>query len=347
MSDYIITKKNTLEHYTYKQNEGIIKKSQHTGRWASAQSIYKDGLDGFCVFADKNDCIHILSTNKKGELVYIFEKNNSLHTHTLLSGNDKVYPKTIRSASDKGRTSIIYSADYNGETLLIYCILGVNAKPLHIDTLSPEHQEFAVAGTRIYYTNTDNILGYMDFSDGKPDTFIPICENAHMPTAIIFDNTEHLIYKKENFIIHNGNNLFEDKHAQKPLLCISSGKLLLLWKSMNYIKYSASQNGGATWSPPMRFVNSGSNASIFTVQSGSTFCDYYGTASSGELHLIGAGSLFSPVQTAPVKPQNDTPDEYNNLKSEIAEIKAEINELKKHIANLTALVSSIGDKGDN
>jgi len=345
MSDYIIVQKNALEHYLYRQGEGIIKKRQHAGRWSAPKCIYKDGTDGFCVFADNNGTVHILSSNKNGELVYLFEKNNTMQTHILLNGNDKVYPKQIRTALQPGRTSIIYSATYGDETLLIYCILGVNSKPLHIDTLSREHSDFTVAGTKIYYTNSKNILGYMDFSDGKPDTFVPVCENAYMPTAILFDKNEHIIYKKENSIICNNTVLFEDKHAINPLLCISAGKLLLLWKSQNFIKYSASQNGGVTWSPPMRFVNSGNNSSIFTVQSGNAFTDYYGTASAGELHIIGAGNLmpqaFTAQSTAATEPlpQNN----YALLKDEVNELKAELNELKKHIANLTAIIGSFSE----
>lgn len=342
MSDYLIPRKNILEHYFYTPNDGIFRRQLLPANRNPPQCIYKDAADGFCVFAEKNDSVHIISSNKNGDLVYLFEKNNSIQTHILMKGNGKVYPKTIRTALTHERTNLIYTADYDDSVILIYCILGINAKPLRIATLSAEYPQICISGTRIYFTNYENTLGYMDFADGKPEIFFPICENAYMPCTAEFDGKEYLVYKHENSIICDGSEVCTDKSASVPLLCASSGKLLLLWRSMNFIKYSASQNGGATWSAPMRFVNSGTLSHIYTIQNESIFSDYYGTSSGGELHIIGANNIMNMLsrQTHRRPPDTEKSADLFMLRREMDALKSDMRNIKRKLAEISSVINA-------
>lgn len=343
MSDYLIPRKNILEHYFHTPNEGIFKRQILPPNRSPAQCVCTAADDGFCVFAEKDDSIHIISTNENGDLVYTFEKNDSLQTHILMKGNGKIYPKTIRVSLARDRTNLLYTAQYGASLILIYCILGINAKPLHIATLPPEYPQICISGTRVYFTNSENTLGYMDFADGKPEIFFPVCENAFMPCVTEFDGKEYLVYKHENSIICSGSEVCTDKSAAEPLLCVSSGKLLLLWRSMNFIKYSASQNGGATWSAPMRFVNSGASSHIYTIQNERSFSDYYGTLSGGELHIIGANNIMNTLNrktNSAHRSDGKVSADFLMLKHEIDSLKSDMRGVKKTLAQICSVIDA-------
>ncbi|MCX7715758.1 MAG: hypothetical protein N2171_08545 [Clostridia bacterium] len=334
MSSYIIYKKNYIEHYFYKPNEGICSNQKLHGHWSPHQTIYKEGLDGFCVYADAADNTHMVCTNEDGDLMYLLNKDNSWHKHILTKGNKKVFPQNFHMTILNGRVNLIYSAKYNDDILLVYCILGVSSQPLNLDTLSPEYSDFFIFGSKIYYTNKDNVLGYQDFSDGKPDIFIPVAENAYMPYLTEYNGEIFLVYKSNEHIIFNGNAIFEDKNAISPIISVNSGKLIILWKSINFIRYCASQNGGATWSSPMRFVNSEKATQIFYVQSQNTIHKHYGSINNDEFHLFGdiSANLQIPKNSSADSPafSESSPNE----QLEIQKLKIMIEMLKKDIADL-------------
>lgn len=339
MPNYLIPQTNSIDHIFYNQHGGICKRQFTAGRFGTAQTIYKDGTDGFCAYADFNNNLNVICSNRNGDLLYFIEKDDTYRKYTLIKGNEKIYPKNIRVYVHNSRVNLLYTASYGEETLLIYCILGISSKPLQIDTLSPDHQNFAVYNNKVYYTNKNNVLGYMDFSDGKPDTFIPVSENACMPYLINHNGKDMLIYKSGDNIMCGDRKLFEDKYAVNPIMCVSDDKLLLLWNSVNFIKYSSSMNNGADWSSPMRFVASPNSASMYYVQSDNNFIAYYGTLSSNELHLIGANRFFSLKKAEYVPQPKNIQSEYPELLTNISALTRELGEIKKQLAELSDIFS--------
>ena len=336
MTNYILLHNGTEEHYFYKPYEGLCMRQKKNSMWQEYQILYRQALDHFSVFIDENQIIHIICTNSASEIIYLLYKGEAWHKYTLAVLKENVRPDIIKISQAGGRLQLLYSARFEKDELLIHCILGNQAQPAPIDKIMGN--DFYISGGKVYYTNADRTLGYQDLSDGKPDHFIPICENAAMPYVLPAGQTQLLTYIKDNTIHFQNKPVYENKYAENPILIPSENRLLLLWQDGDFVRYLTSLNGGATWSTPMQFVNPGKSSELYYVQKGNTIYHYYGNHSNNSLHIFGTNDLFAPhdYQVIPVikKPDPRENIELSKIKIMIDMSRSEIVELKREIKML-------------
>ncbi|MCH5186279.1 MAG: hypothetical protein J1F64_09175, partial [Oscillospiraceae bacterium] len=236
----------------------------------------------FCVKKDANGIMHILCINKQGDIVYI--KNGGVG-HTIIKSNGKIFARRLMMYECDHRISLVYTADYGDEILLIYCILGMNAMPVTVDTVKDD--SFMLCDNKVYYQNSDGFLGYKDFSDGMPDGFIPVAENAGSAHIINFHGEDIMIYKTENGIVCGKNEVIEDKYAERPIISERGTKLLIVWQSGGFIRYAESDDGGNTFNTPMRFLNNNSSVQMYMIQKGDNFVYEYASEREYGIKLFG------------------------------------------------------------
>lgn len=333
MNHFIIQRNSNLEHYFHKPYEGICVQQKSSYRWLEYQILYREGKEGFFVHCDANDMMHLICTNDNGDIVYLLNKGDAWHKYVLIEGNQKLFPERFYISPAGGRLNLFYTAIYNEESLLVYCVLGVNAKPVTVDKLSGN--DFFVMGTDVYYTNESGVMGYNDFSDGKPDRFIPIADNAKQACAFEYRGREYITCKSGNKLLFGTKEglrtVIDDRYAERPLLVASGAKLMLFWKSTEFIRYITTTDAGEKWSNPMRFLNSSRTADLFYVQSGQMSYLCYGSWTNNDVNLFGKQALFETPQKDVPTGMPEEPLEVQKLKIMIEMMRKDILDLKKQI----------------
>ena len=172
-------------------------------------------------------------------------------------------------ASNGKNENLFYSARLKGEIVLIHCVLGNNAMPSVIGKMKSE--EFFVYKNSVYFTNSNGIIGYCDFSDSKPEIFTA-CFEGELSYVI----EGKIVYKKSDDIFINDKKCCSDKNAEMPIVVNN----ILMWKSGSYIRYVL-DNGKIR-----QYVSSGIEPKIF-ITSDANECVYrYGIFSNGNLKLF-------------------------------------------------------------
>lgn len=332
--NYILYTDNSFLFFSHSPVEGLMLKRKSKRHWEENVSVYRDAKDGFFVYMDENKTIHILCTDSKNNIIYLTDKSSEWCDYVLSSVNPEIVPIEFKIAKAGNILNFFYTAKYKGSIILVHCVMGANAKPEILDTLCEDSADFNIGGTRIYYTNKNKALGYRDFSDSKPGNFIFIEQDAINPYFLKTNDGEYLLYKKGDSLYFNQNCIFKDLSSQKPILQIHDNKLIMQWKSGNFVRYITSFNNGITWSSPMRFIGSGDKVCEFLVDTGEGAEFFYGQNLLPDPVLYGKSTLFfSEIpKKAPVK--HHEPEEYTRLKLIIDMQKNEIKTLKSKIKKL-------------
>ena len=276
MTDYIIMENDVPAHYFFAPGSGICRREKSGSRWSAYESIYPDASDGFCVYRDANQTTHIICCDSKNHILYLTEKNKKWVKYTISPGNPEIVPLRFLMLPSCKLLNLFYSAGYQDEFILVHCILGDHAQPVIMDKLSRSAPDFFITQGKIYYTNSQGILGFQDFSDGKPGHFSIIAEGGKMPFAYDSDGTVLVAYKQKNLLCINGNPIFEDYASADPILLQRDNRLILQWRSGSFVRYIVSFNGGKTWSAPMRFISNGYSPTIFYAPESFQMLCYYG-----------------------------------------------------------------------
>ena len=313
----------------------MLKRKQN-GRWENSVSLYRDAKDGFFVYMDDDKTLHILCTDSKNNIVYITNKNCGFNNYILSHGNEEISPLEFKIAKAGNILNFFYTAHYKETIILVHCVMGANAKPEILDTLHDDCKDFCIGGTRIYYTNKNKELGYRNFSDSKPDNFVLVEHDAYCPYFTKSCDEEYLLYKKEDFLYFNKNQIFKDLSGEKPILLIRDNKLTIQWKSGSFVRYLTSFNNGITWSAPMRFIGSGDKICEFLVDTGDGAELFYGQNLTPEPVIFGKSNLFfteAPKSKKSLASHHE-PEEYMRLKLMIDMQNNEIKTLKSKIKKL-------------
>lgn len=336
MTNYLINSGVGYEHYFFRPYEGICKKERLPGdTWKEHKSVLPEGREPFGVYKDHTGCVHLICTDSENRLIYSSCKDGVWKKYVLSSINKDIYISDMRLYSMHGRLNLLYSALYDGENMLIHCILAGHAKPSVVDTLETPH--FFTFDSKVYYTNAKGELGYVLLGDEKPCGFNKLYSDAHHPTVINFDGREFLIFTRESKLFVNGEEILYDSRMETPTCINNFGKLCVMWKSGNFIRYTTTFNGGITWSEPMRFINSGSIVSSFLVQEGNSVRNYFGYKSEKNLVILGSPDFFSDEQIPSCKKGGDIERLQALLDmahKEVLDAKNEISRLNKTIENL-------------
>lgn len=313
----------------YAGRDGIYKKTAENSVWSEGRRIYDQPVRDLCVKNDINGITHMLCINRQGGIVFI---KSSGESHVLIKENEKVSARCIQMYEYDHRISIIYTADHDGEILLVYCILGLNAMPLTIDIVSGDN--FFLYANRVYYQNKDGVLGYKDFSDGRPDAFVPIAENCSSAHIINYCGQEIMIYKSPDGIVLGGRLVIEDKYAKNPILSARGKNLLLIWESGGFIRYAESDDGGAEFHTPMRFFNNSSPMEIYMIQSGDNFIYEYACEREHNIHLFAEKNTGGQNEKRPLNHSVHAGRETEKLAIMVQMMKTDIAELKNRIERL-------------
>ena len=344
MTDYMITERNIQTHYFFSPSEGLCVRERINDRWGRAHSICREACDGFCVYCDAGEVVHIICANQKNNILYLTKKGPQVNQYLLSEGSPEIFPIKFMMLPSGNFLNLFYSAGYHDEFLLVHCILGINSQPATVDKLMRTAPEFFISANRVYYTNASGILGYQDYGDGKPARFIPVSQDGKMPCACRVDQKIFLAYKKKNMLCINDRDIFEDRSAEEPVLVYSDNRLILQWRSGSFIRYIVSFDRGKTWSSPMRFMSNGYSPAIFYIPSSVYLNCYYG-------HNLPNGPVIyeykhNPMQAAPIheEPPQPSPSETAQKKNDDLALKKlriaidllnrEVKQLKHEVALL-------------
>lgn len=316
----------------YSGRDGIYKKTIHNS--IRNEKIYNYPVKDFCVKNDANNITHMLCINKQGDIIFI---KNSGENHTLIKSNGKIFARHIQMYEYNHRISIIYTADYEDDILLVYCILGMNAMPVTIDSVSGD--DFFLYANRVYYQNKDGVLGYKDFSDGRPEDFIPCAENGIYPHIINYCGRDIMTYKSPDGIICGGKEVIDDKYAKNPILCIRGENLLLVWESGGFIRYAESADGGESFHTPMRFFNNSSPMQVYMIQNGDNFIYEYACEREHNIHLFAEKNTEQKISKR--SQSIHTNKEIEKIAIMLQMMKSDMAELKSRIERIEEI---LGDK---
>lgn len=334
--NYILYLDNTFMHFFCSGVQGLVLKTKKDGHWSKSITICQEVLPGFCVFLDKDKQIHILCTNKNNDILYITQKNRLWQKYVLSKGNPEIFPIQFKIAQTGNLLNFFYTANFRDDTILVHCILGDNAKPEILDSLYTDCPQFSVNLGKVYYTNKEKVLGYRDFSDGKPGEFSKTEEDALFPYSVTINAKEYLLYLKNTFIYLNGEKIFSDSLCRSPIISARDNKLTIQWKSNSFVRYLTSFNNGATWSSPMRFIGSGGVITSFCIEDGNDAHICYGQNLNPEPVIYGKTNLFffeAPSPQTFTKGEFNS-DEYRKLRILVDMQRKEIKTLKSKIKKL-------------
>lgn len=320
MKNYIILRNNVHEHFFVNKTDEIVFHIKDNS--TAFTPVQSNAIGDFGLFFDERKNIHIVNSDRKNNVIYTLIKNNNISHHILLSAKLNLALSDFSIKMHNGILNLFYIAETGGELFLIHCVLGNNALPAVISKINDKN--YFLHEGRIYFSDSDTTLGYCDFSDGKPDKFMPLFKNSHSPYLCGSESRKHITWKCGNDIILDGSPIITDKNAQLPII-IDGDNPMLMWKSgelINYINISEPN------SAPMRFVSTGKSPQLFCVQNHDYFTYFYGTFTDGKVSIFGKSDIF------PQSENNTSPDLMQIMRM-LNNVQKEINDIKAQIRNTT------------
>ena len=337
MTNYLIMRGNTPEHYFFKPYEGIcVRKRTPAGIWQEHTQIFADARDGFGFYCTRDKAVHLICTDRDNRLIYISGDGENRKKYVISSLNSDIQISDMKLYSVRGRLNLLYSALYNSENLLVHCILGDRAKPSTVDIT--ETQDFSVTGGRVYYTNSRGVLGFVSLADEKPSAFSPVYEDAHCGSA--YDGGENILFTRDSAVFLNGRELARDAGIENPILVHTGDKLHIMWKSGSFIRYMSCSDG-ETFGGARRFMSTGKTVNIYRAQKGEGFAEYYGYHNEHELVLLGNPALFEISAEYTAKKEA----ELERVKNLLDKTQQEVADAKKEIARLGRVIGSLTGRG--
>ena len=286
----------------------------------------------------------MICVNSQNEIIYLIYKNNEWQNFTITRLNENIKILQMKLSKTRIGLNLLYSAEFSGKTLLVHCVLGNNAMPNNLDNLlSPD---FFIFKNQVYYVNSEGVLGYRDFSDGRPDHFNKLVTGGTMPYLLRSGEIDMFVYKKEGKIYFQNRPVQEEENAQNPILLENENQLLLMWQNGDFVRYISSIDEGKTWSNVVQFVNPGRKANIYYAIHNEEIFYYFGNHSASSLSIYGKNDIFKNQTKTPSQhvSQNSIPaSQVTKLKILLEMQKQEIKELKKEITHLSSFIKSLTD----
>ena len=338
MTNYLIMRGDTPEHYFFKPYEGIcVKRRSASGIWQTAVPVFSGGRDGFGIYCGKDKNVHLICTDYDGKLIYAVSQGDEWKKYVISKLSPDIAVSDMRLYSIRGRLNLMYSALYNGENLLVHCILGDHAKPSTIDTLETPH--FFIKGTKVYYTNSNGVFGFVNISDEKPVGFHSLYEDAHFGTVYTIDGKDNILFSRNSSVFLNGTEVAHDSYIEMPILVKAPGKTYIMWKNSGFVWYALSLDD-ENFNKPMRFMSTGRTMNIYILQTENNFLPYYGYDAQRELVLLGNPEIFGN----PISYKFSDTTELEKVKSMLNQTQKEVIDAKKEIARLEKVLSSLTDR---
>lgn len=337
MTHYLIMPKNAPEHYFFRS--GIcMKQRSPSGIWSEAVPVIPGGKDGFGIYCGKDKNVHIICTDHEGKLIYAVSAGDEWKKYVISKLNSDISVSDMRLYAVRGRLNLMYSALYNGENILVHCILGDHAKPSTVDIIETPH--FFIKGSKVYYTNSKGVFGFVNISDEKPSVFNPIYEDAHFGTVYDIGGKEKILFSRNSSVFLDAKEIARDTHLEMPILVKAREKIYVMWKNSGFVRYVTSTDG-ETFNNPMRFMNTGRPMDIYSVQNGGDFNCYYGYSTQKDLVLLGNPPVFDIYE----KYNAPTSSELERVKNMLNQTQKDISDAKREIARLGKIIGSLTDRG--
>lgn len=295
--NYLIKTGLGSEYYFSKPYEGIcMKRCSYGGKFGEHNQIMALGREPFSVMRADDGRIHLVSVDAQNRLIYGMKQNGIWKRHTLSAIPADVTVLNMRLYDINNRLNLLYSAKIGGEILLVHCILAGHAKPTTVAKLYNSY--FFLWRNKVYFTNRDGTLGFLNLEDEKPDFFTRLYDNAQNPFLWEICGRETLAFIRDSRLFIGGKEILTDERIENPVFVKGADRLYIMWKSGSFIRYISSFNDGTTWSEAMRFVGTETDLKLYTLQSGEDFSFYYGYESGNVLTLLGASNIFMTTESS-------------------------------------------------
>jgi hypothetical protein len=334
LKNYIILRGGTREHYFSAPGGGIYSHSMKNSFWTSPAAVSETAVGDFGLFKDENECVHIVGGDSSGNILYTSVRGEHIARHTLLSGRADIRVSDFQLTSSNAFLHLFYIAETGGVLFLVHCVLGNNSQPSVVSKISS--RQFFIHGGRVYFSNEHSTLGFSDFSDGKPNEFIPLFEGSVFPYITGAGEQRHMIWKRGGDIVLDGDVVATDENAYQPIM--TSGETLsVMWSSEGIVYYVAIDKNG-TPSAPMRFISTGRLPTLFCVQNYGSIKYFYGTYSGSEVNIFGKSDIFEH------SPDSDLPrgtNDIQRLKIMVDMMQKEILSIKNQLRLLRQITGSI------
>jgi|GEM_PF-4543261 len=333
---YLVNGNGNGQVYFYKSYEGICVLNLKEGRGERERVICREGSENFFVYRSGDGTIHLITEDSASRLIYMLCRNNEWHSYDIGGINADIKIKKMMIGKNKLGQSLFYSAVYHGEYILVHCILGDNAMPSTIDKLAGE--DFFIYKMRVYYTNEKGIMGYQSFADGKPSQFV-YCGEGEMPYVCSLNGKTALAYKKGKELLVNGRVYAEDIDSERPVICRSGERSMLVWKSRDYIRAIPCEKEEMN-----RTVQSsayGTRPELFVMSDGIVCSCYYGVFSGRRLKMFYSENPFSDSRESELEKEvSRLREETEDLRKRAEQLERETELYKKEIVRLNDILKS-------
>lgn len=330
MANYLINRGHIGEHYFFKPYEGIcMKRLSPSNTFSEHTQIVALGREPFSVLNASDGSIHLVCADSENMLVYANCRNNVWKRYIIANLSKDISVSRMHLYSVRGRLNLLYSVVLGGEHLLIHCILGNHAKPSTVSALLDSH--FFVYKNKVYYTKPDGALGFTSLEDEKPEIFNRMYDDARSVSVWEDSGKEFLIFIRNSRLFINGKEILYDSAIENPVFVKGADRLYIMWKSGGFIRYISSFNGGATWSEPMRFINTGVSPKLYTFRNGNTLRLYYGYENGNILTTLGVSNVFAARENSELK----------DMKNKLCEKTQEAENAKKEVERLNKILSGL------
>lgn len=334
MYKFLVKTKDKDKIFIYRPYDGICEITLRAGRMTEPQCICREGSEVFFVYKDNQEVIHLITASKNNQFVYMCCKEGKWNKYIICGINESMEIKNVMiGLSDIGQ-NFFYSALYHQEYILVHCVLGNHAMPSTIDRMSCEN--FFVYKNRVYYSNGDGILGYSNFSDGKPDSFVKLMRGK-MPYIFNCRNEEYFVYKDEDRIYVNGEECANDAGAENPILVKNRESMMLMWKNGDFVKYLPYEQKYFN-TKPMQYISNGIIPSVYIYSDGIRCREYMGISSNNSLKFFADDPFALDAEYIKEREFLKKQAEILNLKTQIELLRKEISDYRKQIRNLNIII---------
>ena len=293
------TPKNELWQFFYEPNRGICqRRGSHI-----PQILYPDGTADFDASCDRLGNLHLIATNRDGDLVYFAHDGRNWQQMTLLKSRGTALAGQFRLIPADRWQNLFYTLKLEDRTLLVHHIIDAPAPPTVLDRASGA---FACGLSDcddlcIYYRKEDGtsvsrqyIWSQKNWTDPRP---IPLegdpADCLHIPDFgfVYLSRTETALHflAKEPLTVETVTRL-------SPTLAYTDGVLWILWEEGGRIRGCRSEDSGLHFDPPTRFLSPATPA-VFEIRPTrflSTVCNRaLGDITDGISSLFIIGSKFS------------------------------------------------------
>lgn len=350
MSHYLIKQGDMIYHFFNRQYDGLcIRQKRAAGMWQDYRILCRE-MDGrFSVLTD-GERLHLVGVNDQNELLYFLCRDGEWSKYQLSALGEEFQVTGIMLHNTGRFFQLLYTVRYQEELLLIHCILGNQAKPETIGRLS--NDAVCIFKNRVYYTNSEGVLGYQELADGKPEQFFEVSGEGMMPEMRRCGGADRFVYLSDGNVMLDGEKAAEDRDAELPVLFEREHRLTILWRSGAYLRYILSADNGKSWSAPMRFLQSGQRTKLYYVQCGTELLRFYAYENGTDIHFFGG------VQPLIEEPDFPTPEEEQQeevhsmeceklrvhmelMQKEITSLKRQLTQMKKKQEAQAAIAQSI------